>query len=99
MWIILVLFWICTLGVSFLIGVRVIQRQFELEKIRLINDARINDDLDDYERTKIKEHRMIKAGARFCIQCGRVSGLYYKSADEDKKPKGITLKRVGVTKG
>jgi len=82
---------------AFFLGVKLTRKQAQEELERVVNDARINEDLDDFERTKIKEWRMIKAGARFCIQCTRVSGLYYQSADKNEKPKGITLKRIGVT--
>lgn len=92
----IVLIWICTLGVSFAIGVRITRKHGKLELERIVNDARINDDLNPQESTKIKEWRMILAGVAFCIDCGHVSGLKYE--DKDKKPMGITLKKVGQTK-
>jgi len=97
MWIaLIVLFWICTLIGFFILGNRITRKQCEDEKIRLINDARLDEDLNDIERTKIKEWRLIRAKVSFCIDCGRVSGIKYQS--EDGNPRGITLKRVGVTK-
>ena len=81
----------CCFGIF--IGIKLDRKQAKLELDRVINDARINDDLNDLERTKIKEWRMIKAGISFCVDCGKVSGLYYDFGDG--KSRGITLKRVG----
>lgn len=87
--------WIISCLGCFAIGVILIRKQAKSELERVINDAKIQDDLDDYERTWLKEHRMRKAGSQFCIGCGRVAGLYYKCSDD--KFRGISLKRVGRT--
>lgn len=78
-------------------GVNKVRKEYEEKMAHYVHEVKIDANLNEVERTKLKEVRLMQKGYQQCPKCRRVTGMYYLYSDG--KLRGITLVKTKSLSG